>query len=85
MPEGKEVQKKEKGVVSRFLFWGTVLLAIYVFSVGPLDKYICPPGSTPPACLRVIYAPLNWLHNSSPVVALIMDWYVCVVWRVPIA
>ncbi len=56
-----------------------LLLLLYVASIGPMvllcDHHSrCCDGIEP--ALRVIYAPLIWLHESHGVLGGVIDWYV---------
>ena len=61
-----------------WLAWTLVLfLVVYPLSVGPVAKIV---GPNPPAFVRTIYTPMEYLYDHSEPVRSFYDWYKKV-WR----
>jgi hypothetical protein len=63
-----------------WLATGVVLLALYVLSVGPVDRFL-PVTKSTIAAYRIVYAPLCWLHGRYPGFARLQKAYIA--WWMP--
>jgi hypothetical protein len=65
----------EEAPVARAVLITLAALALYVLSVGPLDRAIAS-GFRPPNWVITAYYPLDWTAEHCDPVAKVLGWYV---------
>ena len=51
-----------------------LLPVLYVLSVGPASQFYA--GSQPPPWVLTFYAPIEYLANTVPLFAAVLEWYI---------
>jgi hypothetical protein len=85
MTGGAEIEKGERGIVSRLFTWVCVvfcLLALYVLSIGPVDKFVFYGNKKSAPVLEGVYAPLIWAYDNNLIVHRFLTWYVETFWHI---
>jgi hypothetical protein len=82
MPEEMEIEKPKKKPGTNPLTWLALLfllIALYVFSTGPVDKLVVT-GHLPERCSN-IYIPLTIAAEHFPVLNKFYEWYIIKMWN----
>jgi hypothetical protein len=63
-------ETSSRGAGWGWVLWPAVVLLLYVLSIGPVlmmdDKNLIPNGSPAGRVLQIVYSPLEWAHENTP-------------------